>query len=220
VEVGRELAFLQRCYLPVSFGEVGARCGVHSGGTDPRKARATMQTTILPTPCDSPAPTAAALSWADLAEHRSFLVRYAQRRLLDPALAEDLVHDVFEAVMTGRASFAGRSAPRSWLVAILRHKIVDLVRQRVGHDSLDTCDLDDEFTLECPSARPDEVAEQRELLSHALARIDALPASLREAMQLRVLRDQTTEAVCQMLGISEANLFVRLHRARRALMAH
>ena len=166
------------------------------------------------------APQATALSWTDLAEHRSFLVRYAQRRLLDPALAEDLVHDVFEAVMTGRASFGGRSAPRSWLVAILRHKIVDLVRQRVGHDSLDTCDLDDQFSLECPLPRPDEVAEQRELLSRALTRIAALPAGLRDAMQLRVLREQTTEAACQMLGISEANLFVRLHRARQALMAH
>jgi RNA polymerase sigma-70 factor, ECF subfamily len=159
------------------------------------------------------------LGWADLAPHRGFLVRYAQRRLLDPALAEDLVHDVFEAVMTGRAEFGGRSAARSWLVAILRHKIVDLVRQRVGHDSLDAGD-DDENALACPLPRPDEVAEQRERLAHALARIAALPSSLRDAMQLRVLRDQTTEAVCQTLGINEANLFVRLHRARRQLAAH
>ncbi len=171
-------------------------------------------------PCASHDPQAAALSWADLAEHRGFLVRYAQRRLLDPALAEDLVHDVFEAVMSGRASFGGRSAPRSWLVAILRHKIVDLVRQRVGHDSLDTCDLDGEFALECPRPRPDEVAEQRELLSRVLARIGALPGGLRDAMQLRVLCEQTTEAVCDALGISQANLFVRLHRARQALVAH
>jgi RNA polymerase sigma-70 factor (ECF subfamily) len=160
------------------------------------------------------------LGWGDLAQHRAFLVHYAQRRLQDPALAEDLVHDVFEAVMTGRASFGGRSAPRSWLVAILRHKIVDLVRERSGHDSLDTCDVDDELTLPCPQARPDEVAEQRELLSSTLARIAALPAGLRDAMQLRVLRDQTSEVVCRMLGISEQNLFVRVHRARAALMAN
>src|SRR5262245_44062706 len=164
-------------------------------------------------------PATAPLGWADLAVHRSFLVHYAQRRLHDPALAEDLVHDVFEAVMTGRASFGGRSAPRSWLVAILRHKIVDLVRERSGHDSLDTCDSDDELTLPCSQPRPDEVAEQRELLSGALARIAALPAGLRDAIQLRVLRDQTSETVCRMLGISEQNLFVRLHRARRQLMA-
>lgn len=175
------------------------------------------------TPCPS-TPTAsntvAALGWADLAAHRAFLVHYAQRRLHDPTLAEDLVHDVFEAVMTGRASFAGRSAPRSFLVAILRHKIVDLVRQRSGHDSLDTCDLDDELSLPCPQPRPDEVAEQRELLSRTMARIAALPTGLREAMQLRVLRDHTSDAVCKLLGITEQNLFVRMHRARAHLMAH
>jgi RNA polymerase sigma-70 factor (ECF subfamily) len=164
-------------------------------------------------------PESITLGWNDLAEHRSFLVHYAQRRLQDPALAEDLVHDVFEAVMTGRANFGGRSATRSWLVAILRHKIVDLVRERTGHDSLDTCDLDDEFTLPCPRPRPDEVAEQRELLARALAGIAALPAGLRDAMQLRVLRDQTSDAVCRLLGITEQNLFVRVHRARAALMA-
>jgi len=160
------------------------------------------------------------LSWSDLAEHRAFLVHYARRRLHDPTLAEDLVHDVFEAVMSGRASFGGRSAPRSWLVAILRHKIVDLVRERSGHDSLDTCDLDDELSLPCPQPRLDEVAEQRELLTRTLARIAALPAGLRDAMQLRVLRDQTSEAVCTLLGISQQNLFVRMHRARTHLLAH
>jgi len=161
----------------------------------------------------------APLSWAELAAQRAFLVRYARRRLHDPALAEDLVHDVFEAVMSGRASFGGRSALRSWLVAILRHKVADLARERTGHDSLDTCDGDDERALPCPQPRPDEVAEQRERLSNTLARIAALPAGLRDAMQLRILRDHTSDAVCALLGISEQNLFVRLHRARRQLIA-
>jgi RNA polymerase sigma-70 factor (ECF subfamily) len=161
-----------------------------------------------------------ALGWDDLAQHRAFLVHYAQRRLHDPALAEDLVHDVFEAVMSGRASFGGRSAPRSWLVAILRHKIVDLVRERTGHESLDTCDADDECALPCPGPRPEEVAEHRERLTRTLARIAQLPAGLRDAMQLRVLRDHTSEAVCQLLGITEQNLFVRMHRARAQLLAH
>jgi RNA polymerase sigma-70 factor (ECF subfamily) len=173
-----------------------------------------------PTEHNPVAPGATPLTWDDLAAHRAFLVHYARRRLHDPALAEDLVHDVFEAVMTGRASFGGRSAPRSFLVAILRHKIVDLVRQRSGHDSLDTCDLDDELSLPCPQPRPDEVAEQRELLSRTIARIAALPTGLREAMQLRVLCDHTSEVVCKMLGITEQNLFVRMHRARTHLVAH
>ena len=88
------------------------------------------------------------------------------------------------------------------------------------HDSIDTCDADDECALPCPRPRPDELAEQRELLTRTLARIAQLPAGLRDAMQLRVLRDHTSEAVCRLLGITEQNLFVRMHRARAQLLAH
>jgi RNA polymerase sigma-70 factor (ECF subfamily) len=38
-------------------------------------------------------------------------------------------------------------------------------------------------------------------------------------VRLRVLQDESTEEVCEQLAISEENLFVRLHRARRQLMA-
>ena len=169
-----------------------------------------------------------AVSWADMAAHRSYLVSFARRRLLDPALAEDLVHDVFEAVASGAAAFGGRSALRSWLVAILKHKIVDLVRQRACYDSLDDSDSgsDDGESLahgamvfECPQPRPDEVAEQRQRLRRTLGRIAALPDSLRSVVERRLLQDDSTEEVCRALAISEQNLFVRLHRARRALVA-
>lgn len=176
-------------------------------------------------PAATPA-TATAVSWAEMLSHRSALVRFAQRRLLDPSLAEDVVHDVFEAVISGRAAFGGRSALRSWLTAILKHKIVDLVRQRSGLCSLDSpaAGDDDEdrpagHDIACPQPRPDEVAEQRERLAQTLARIDALPDGLRDAFRLRVLQDQPTGAVCEQLAISEENLFVRLHRARRQLLS-
>ena len=63
------------------------------------------------------------------------------------------------------------------------------------------------------------MAEQRELLARALVRIDALPPGLRDAMRLRVLEEQSTEEVCKTLGISEDNLFVRMHRARKQLLS-
>lgn len=179
-------------------------------------------------PFDPTSYTATPVAWTDLVAHRSHLVRFAQRKLHDPMLAEDVVHDVFEAVLSGRASFAGRSALRSWLTGILKHKIVDLVRQRAGYDSLDDNDSlggDGEseahgaMAFECPQPRPDELAEQRELLAHTLARIDALPAGLRDVMHLRVLQDQPTGMVCRTLDISEDNLFVRLHRARKQLLS-
>ena len=158
------------------------------------------------------------VSWNDLSTHRGDLVRFARRKLLDPSLAEDLVHDVFEAVITGRASFAGRSALKSWLVGILKHKIVDLVRQRVGHYSLPEEDEPTFGTLESATPAPDEVAEQRERLARTLNAIDSLTPGLRDVMRLRVLEDRSTAEVCQALSITEDNLFVRLHRARRHLM--
>lgn len=173
-------------------------------------------------------PSAAAITWSTLVVHRDYLVRYAERRLLDPALAEDLVHDVFEAVITGRASFAGRSALRSWLVAILKHKIVDLIRDRAWHQSLDalggfgeeSADGDGAlWDIECPSAGPEHLAEQRELLQHTLRRIAGLPTPLREALEMRVLQDRETDDICRQLSISSENLFVRLHRARKQLLS-
>lgn len=160
------------------------------------------------------------ISWQEVISHRGYMVRFAQRKLRDPMLAEDVVHDVFEAVLSGRASFAGKSALRSWLTAILKHKIIDLVRQRAHYDGFDTVDDDGERgaqQIECPQPRPDEVFEQREALRDTLARIEALPATLRDVVQLRVLLDQPTDQVCASLAISEDNLFVRLHRARRQL---
>ena len=53
------------------------------------------------------------VGWAEMVAHRSYLVRFAQRKLRDPLMAEDVVHDVFEAVLSGRAVFAGRAALRS-----------------------------------------------------------------------------------------------------------
>jgi RNA polymerase sigma-70 factor, ECF subfamily len=123
-------------------------------------------------------------------------------------------------VASGRAHFGGRSALRSWLVAILKHKIVDLIRERSGHDSLDAGTDEDGgegWALECPQPRPDEVAEQRQRLARTMERIRGLPDTLRSVVELRLLRDESTEEVCQALQISEQNLFVRLHRARRVL---
>ena len=175
----------------------------------------------MPAPCAQPMPPAP--GWADLAPHRSRLVQFARRRLLDPSLAEDLVHDVFEAVVTGRAQFGGRSSLSTWLVGVLKHKIVDLVRQRSGHISLDAGDDGDDDTpswsteLVCSQPGPAEVAEQRQLLRRALQHIGQLPDNLRRVVELRVLQDDSTEDVCSALHISEQNLFVRLHRARKAL---
>lgn len=160
-------------------------------------------------------------AWGDLSEHRDYLLRFARRRLHDAALAEDVVHDVFEAVLRARAGFDGRSALRSWLVGILKHKLVDLIRDRARYSALD--DEDDHAagpSLQSSAAGPEHLAEQRERLALVMARIEQLPEGLRDVIEWRVLNDEPTEAVCvcERLGISQDNLFVRLHRARKRLV--
>ena len=163
--------------------------------------------------------------WSDLMTHRDYLVRFAQRKLHDPSLAEDAVHDVFEAVLSGRANFAGRAALRSWLTAVLKNKIVDVIRQRARFDTLDM-DGDSDDGGEAlygrffpgEQAGPQELTEQRERLNQALQGIEQLAPGLRDVMQFRVLQDESSGTVCRRLGISEASLFVRLHRARKQLL--
>jgi RNA polymerase sigma-70 factor (ECF subfamily) len=157
---------------------------------------------------------------AELVSHRPYLVRFALRKLRDAALAEDAVHDVIEAVLSGRARFAGRSSLRSWLTAILKHKIVDAVRRDAGHASLDDSDADGwAEAIACERPRPDQLAEQRQELARTLDAIERLPAPLRDAIVLRVVEERPTAQVCEALGISEENLFVRVHRARRQLLS-
>ncbi|HEX4232692.1 MAG TPA: sigma-70 family RNA polymerase sigma factor [Caldimonas sp.] len=159
---------------------------------------------------------------AELVSHRPYLVRFAMRKLRDPALAEDAVHDVMEAVLSGRARFAGRAALRSWLTAVLKNKIVDVLRKSSPYESLDD-GLDEAehpgHAVACGRPGPDEIAEQRQELARALDGIDRLPPTLRDAMRLRIVEDLPTASVCARLGISEENLFVRVHRARKHLVS-
>ncbi|MEO7953808.1 MAG: sigma factor-like helix-turn-helix DNA-binding protein, partial [Polaromonas sp.] len=56
-----------------------------------------------------------------------------------------------------------------------------------------------------------------EAVRQVLRGIAGLPKSLRDAMQLRVLLDQSAEEVCKALSITENNLFQRMFRARQTL---
>ena len=152
--------------------------------------------------------------------HRDFLVRYARGRLHDAMLAEDAVHDVYEAALSGRAVFAGRSALRTWLVGILRNKIADCVRKRCRRESREgPLPDDDVHSVRSLGLGPDELLEQRQRLQRTLQRIETLPVGLRNTLQLYVLQEQTSQAVCRALAITEDNLHVRLHRARLRLLA-
>ena len=66
-------------------------------------------------------------NWVD--EHGDYLFRYAMFRLRDSVAAEDVLQETLLAAMKGRANFRGVSSERTWLVGILRHKILDRFRE-------------------------------------------------------------------------------------------
>lgn len=162
---------------------------------------------------------------AELTGQRDHLLRYARRHLRDAALAEDVVHDVLAAVLSGQAVFGERSSPSTWLVGILKHKIVDAIRQRAGECSLEAMQGDDADTAAAPlpaqtdHADPSLLAEQRQTLRRVLTRLEAMPAPLRRAFELHVVFGHSTAEVCAAMDISAGNLWVRVHRVRKELLA-
>ena len=171
-------------------------------------------------------------SW--VAEHGDYLFRFAMVKLRDEHLAEDAVQETLLAALQGQQNFAGDSAERTWLVGILKHKIVDLIRKKVREPTLVNVDEPMEFeqdeTTEAmfdhtghwatPSqdwGNPDKVLEQKrfwKILNECLKR---LPPQLAMLYSLREISGMETEDICKDLNISPTNSWVMLHRARLSL---
>ena len=92
------------------------------------------------------APSPATLSNPDtwLDQHGDSLYRFALMRVRNPSTAEDMVQETLLAAWRARSNFAGGSAERTWLIAILKNKIIDYFR-RYRHEAplLDNADTDD-----------------------------------------------------------------------------
>ncbi len=166
-------------------------------------------------------------------EHGDILFRYALLRLRDPGAAEEVVQETFLAGLKSKDSFSGRSSERTWLVGILKHKIVDYIRKRsrerptAGADAASTLDnmesevFDDKGHWKPGSAKwltdPDSVQNRGEIREAIGECIDELPGKQADAFTLRELEDINSKEVCKLLGITETNLWVMLHRARLKL---
>ena len=164
-----------------------------------------------------------------LAVHGDYLFNLTVGQVRDPSVAEDLVQDTFLAALKARNRFAGRSSDRTWLVGILRHKIFDHLRRvcrqrpvqvenaiRPDQEAWDDSVLwAHEAAGEClePSRRM-ELAELREALEMALGK---LPPRIAQVFQLYEIEERSNREVCQELQITENNLWVMLHRARKQL---
>ncbi len=66
----------------------------------------------------------------DLDKHRPQLLKYAMLQLRNHAQAEDAVQETMVAAIRGAQGFAGGSSVRTWLIGILKHKLIDHLRRR------------------------------------------------------------------------------------------
>ena len=172
-------------------------------------------------------------SWVD--QYGDFLYRFALSRVKDPSIAEDLVQETFLAALGGRKNFQGRSAVRTWLIAILKHKIVDSIRKRVREPTSDRVEsisdaaagdtADVEFTGKGGwrvrparwAANPLEIYRQKEFMDVLYFCLGELPQRLARAFMLREIDGLSTEEICKELNISATNSWVMLYRARMRL---
>jgi RNA polymerase sigma-70 factor (TIGR02943 family) len=166
--------------------------------------------------------------WVD--QHGDYLYRFALARMKDPSVAQDLVQETFLAALGARKNFERRSAVRTWLTAILKHKIVDYFRKyskeqttenidTVG-DAIDSLFDDNGQWLIKPgkwNINPMKIYEQREFLDVLYKCLAKLPARLAKVFMFREMEELSTEEICKTLGITATNSWVMLYRARMNL---
>lgn len=164
--------------------------------------------------------------WVDA--YGDVLYRYALMRLREPSEAEEVVQETFLAGIRGIDQFDGKGPQQAWLLGILKHKVVDHVRKRqrqdryLAQDNMDfSAMLFDESghwrTGLIPTVDPDDVVESSELWQVVRDCLTAIPQSQADAFVLSVMEEMDPSKVCEELGITSDNLWVRLHRARLGL---
>jgi RNA polymerase sigma-70 factor (ECF subfamily) len=165
-------------------------------------------------------------SWVD--RYGDALFQYARGRVATRELAEDLVQDTFLAAFRHRTQYDGKSSFGTWLVAILRRKIVDHYRRAGRTPELSAESLSafgDPFTAKgkwttssCKwRTSPSEMAENAEFWTVFQQCMSELPAHLAQAFQMRELGVVSVDDASRLTGVTPKNLAVRLHRARLLL---
>src|SRR5215467_13312616 len=165
-------------------------------------------------------------TWVDM--YGDYLFRCAVGYVRDHSLAEDLVQETFLAALKSSSSFTGQSSQKTWLVGILKHKVVDHFRKtnRFSY-SIDIDDLEisggpDPNVAEFPNRQgdPGAIVERAAFWDLLTKGLEGLSPSIASAFAMREIDQLNSRDVCDKLGISRANLWVMLHRARKYLRQH
>ncbi len=173
-------------------------------------------------------------SW--LEEHGDYLYSYAMSRLREPETAEEMVQDTLLAALQSLNKFAGNCSERTWLVSILKHKIIDHYRRssrRANVENIDALVAEPEESFQAEGewqghwkngagpldwgSDPYRELEKNEFWLAFEACLAELPPRLARVFTLREIEAHSSSEVCAILNITESNLWVMLHRARTQL---
>src|SRR5437660_4681373 len=145
--------------------------------------------------------------------HRVPLYRWLLRLVVDEALAEDLLSEVFLDVWRQAAAFEARSSVSTWLLAIARHKALSARRRRTD------AELDEATVSTVPDTANDpEVTLQKKNRAEALRQsLPRLSPEHREVIDLAYYHGKSVKEIAEIVSISEATVKTRMFYARRKL---
>ncbi|MCK0177736.1 sigma-70 family RNA polymerase sigma factor [Flavobacteriaceae bacterium S0862] len=165
--------------------------------------------------------------WIDL--YSNYLFNYTITRVRDRETAQDLVQETFFAGLKSMKNFKGQASERTWLISILKRKIIDYYRKINSNKSKAEVRMNLNFDgenegdwLEHRVADPFDKTAENNLENTELGLaihdcISKLPRKQAEVFKMKTLLGYETETICNELGITASNLWVIIHRARTSL---
>jgi RNA polymerase sigma-70 factor (ECF subfamily) len=166
--------------------------------------------------------------WVD--SYADYLFNFAVGRVSDAEVAKDLVSETFLAGLKSAKNYKGDAAERTWLIAILKRKVIDHYRKsnskkgkaevRMNYSNASDSEGDwMEEQVADPFSTLENSAMENEELGLAIQEcISKLPQKQARVFILKTINGVSTEDICKELGINPSNLWVMIHRARTALM--
>lgn len=160
---------------------------------------------------------------------RSNLLRYARLQLRNDAWAEDVVSETVVAALDKAQSFAGQAQLKTWLIGILKHKVIDHLRRHARELPLESCDDNDALEalmfaadghfVQTPAewGNPEAALGERQFFAVLEACVEQMPETLGRVFLMREWLELDTAEICKELGLSQTNVWVVLHRARLRL---
>ena len=167
-----------------------------------------------------------------VADLHDYLMKFARLQLRNETWAEDAVSEVMVAALAKPQAFGNRSQLKTWLVGILKHKVIDAIRQRSrevcqmsdasdsDEDPLDYLGFKADGHYNEPPAdwgNPEQQASSRQFFEVLEACVNVLPAAQGRLFLMREWLELGSEDICKELGLTATNLYVQLHRARLRL---